>query len=174
MNALGARSPAKAAAPAAGFTLLEMAVVMGVIAILTLMALPSYLDRIVRKQIEASLPLAEVAKRPVVAAWALTQTMPVDNLEAGLPAADKIVGNYVSAVQVVRGAVHVTFGNSANGALKGKVLSLRPAVVEDAAIVPPAWVCGNAAVPAKMTAMGENRTSVPNAYLPLECAGRKQ
>jgi type IV pilus assembly protein PilA len=48
------------------------------------------------------------------------------------------------------------------------------AVVKAAAIVPPAWVCGNAAVPAKMPAMGENRTSVPNPYLPLECAGRKQ
>jgi len=63
----------------------------------------------------------------------------------------------------------------------GKVVSpaagftlLEMAVVRAAAIVPPAWVCGNAAVPAKMPAMGENRTSVPNPYLPLECAGRKQ
>jgi type IV pilus assembly protein PilA len=168
------RNPGLMREPAHGFTLLELAVVMGVIAILTLMALPSYLDRIVRKQIEAAMPLADVAKRPVAAAWALTQTLPADNTEAGLPSADRIVGNYVSAVQVVAGAVHMTFGNSAHGALKGKVLTLRPAIVEDAPVVPPAWVCGNAAVPAKMTAKGENRTTVPNLYLPLECAGRKQ
>lgn len=156
-----------------GFTLLELAVVMGVIAILTLMALPSYLDRIVRKQIEASLPLADVAKRPLNTAWALLQAFPADNAEAGLPTPDRIVGNHVSAVTVAGGAIHITFGNSVNGAIKGRVLSLRPAVVEDAPVVPPAWVCGNAKVPDKMQAKGENRTSVPNMYLPFECMGKK-
>ena len=157
-----------------GFTLLEMLVVLGMIAILSLIALPSYLDRIVRQQIEAALPLAEVAKRPVGAAWALTQAFPADNAAAGLPPADKIVGNQVSAVTVQDGAIHITFGNTVAGALKGKILTLRPAIVEDAPIVPVAWVCGNAAVPDKMTVKGDNRTSVANAFLPLQCAGRKR
>jgi len=57
----------------------------------------------------------------------------------------------VTNVAVEAGAVHITFGNQANAALKGKVLTLRPAIVEDATIVPVAWVCGNAAAPDKMT-----------------------
>ena len=91
-----------------GFTLLEMLVVLGMIAILSLLALPSYLDSIVRKQIEAALPLADVAKRPVAAAWAVTGMLPADNAEAGLPAPDRIVGNHVCAVTVQGGAIHIT------------------------------------------------------------------
>jgi type IV pilus assembly protein PilA len=159
--------------PARGFTLIEMLMVVGVIAILSLMALPSYLDRVIRKQIEESLPIAEVAKAPIAAAWATLQDFPADNAAALLPPADKIVGNHVSAVTVKDGAIHVTFGNNANGALKGKVLTLRPAVVEDTPVVPVAWVCGNAAVPAKMTARGSNATTVPNGYLPFACMGKK-
>jgi hypothetical protein len=40
------------------------------------------------------------------------------------------------------GAIDITFGNKANGNLKGKILTLRPAVVDDAPVVPITWVCG--------------------------------
>lgn len=152
-----------------GFTLVEMAAVLAVIAILAAMALPSYLDRKIRQQIEAAMPLAEVAKKPVAAAWTVQAPFPTDNTAAGLPAADKIVNNYVSAVAIQDGAVNITFGNQAIGAIKGKILTLRPAVVADAAVVPVAWVCGNANPPDKMTVKGANRTSVQASYLPLEC-----
>lgn len=87
----------------------------------------------------------------------------------GLPASDKVVGNYVKSVTVQGGAIHVVFGNEANGALRGKTLSLRPAVVEDAPVVPVAWVCGFAATPEKMTAFGDNRTDLPKNWLPVNC-----
>jgi type IV pilus assembly protein PilA len=48
-------------------------------------------------------------------------------------------------------------------------LTLRPAVVEDAPVVPIAWVCGYAPAPEKMTVHGENRTTVPQRYLPWKC-----
>ena len=157
-----------------GFTLLEMLVVVGVIAILALAALPSYMDRIVRKQIEESLPLAALAQAPVALAWGLTQAFPADNAAAGLPVADKIVGNFVSSVSVEAGAIHVTFGNRANTALQGKLLTLRAAVVEDAPVVPLAWVCGHAEAVEKMTAKGSDRTTVPTQFLPLNCLAKKQ
>lgn len=148
---------------------MEMVAVLAVIAILALMALPSLQEKVVRDQILEALPLAEVAKGPVAAAWAATQTFPADNAAAGLPAADKVVGNYVSATEIQSGAIQITFGNRASNVLKGKVLSLRPAVVADAPVVPVAWVCGNAAVPDKMSARGVNRTNVPDTLLPLKC-----
>jgi type IV pilus assembly protein PilA len=152
-----------------GFTMIELMVVIAIICILALIAAPSYLDQMIRKQIVDAVPLAEIAKTPIAAAWAVAQSLPRDNAGAGLPAADKIVNNFISALSVQDGAIHITFGNSANSLLKGKVLSLRPAVVEDAPIVPVAWVCGNAAGPGKMTIKGENKTTIPAAYLPFNC-----
>jgi type IV pilus assembly protein PilA len=144
-------------------------VVVAVIAILALLMLPSYQDKLVRDQVVEALPLADIATKPVAAAWASAQSLPADNTAAGLPPADKIVGNLVSSVAVQGGAIHLTFGNRANGQIKGKVLTLRPAVVEDAPVVPVAWICGYAPVPDKMTVKGENRTSIPPVYLPFRC-----
>jgi type IV pilus assembly protein PilA len=156
-----------------GFTMLELMAVVAVVAILGMVALPSYLDRIVRDQIRAALPLADIARQPIATSWSLTQTFPADNAAAGLPPADKIVANYVSAVAVENGAIHITFGNRANKTIAGRLLTLRPAVVTDAPVVPVAWVCGYAEAPDKMTINGENRTDIPARLLPMECRAFK-
>lgn len=156
-----------------GFTLIEILVVIGVIAILATLALPNFTDKIVRDQINEALPLADLAKPPITASWTVSKTFPSDNASALLPAADKIVNNLVSAVAIQDGVIHITFGNLANGAIKGKVLSLRPAVVEDAPIVPITWVCGFAAVPDKMVVKGSNKTDIKPGYLPYKCRGPK-
>jgi type IV pilus assembly protein PilA len=95
--------------------------------------------------------------------------LPGDNTAAGLPVADKIVSNFISSVAVQDGAIHITFGNKANNTIRGKVLTLRPAVVVDAPIVPITWVCGYATAPEKMTIKGENKTNVPPNWLPIRC-----
>lgn len=152
-----------------GFTLIEMMVVVGIVAVLALMMIPAYIDRIVRNQIAEALPLADIAKQPVDAAWRLARVLPRDNASVGLPVPEKVVSNYVSALRVEGGAIHLTFGNRAHRQIQGKVLSLRPAIVSDAPVVPIAWVCGYASVPGNMTAQGENRTSVAQGYLPGRC-----
>jgi type IV pilus assembly protein PilA len=154
-----------------GMTMIEVLVVIAIIAILALMAVPGFQERIVREQVAAAVPLADVAKPPIAVAWAATQTFPADNAAAGLPIPAKIVSNYVSSVVVANGAIHMTFGNSANGLLKGKTLTIRPAVVDDAPIVPIAWICGNAGWPVQMTVKGENKTDLPAALLPVTCRG---
>lgn len=154
---------------ARAFTLIEMLVVLAIIAILALMALPNTQDRVIRAQIVEAVPLADVAKKPVALAWAATQTLPADNAAAGLPAAEKIVNNFIRAVAVEQGAIHITFGNRAHAAIAGRVLTLRPAVVADAPVVPVTWVCAGAAAPDVMTVMGSDRTDVPAQYLPLNC-----
>ncbi len=156
----------------AGFTMVEMMVVVAIVAILALMAAPSFQDQIIRDQINNALPLADIAKTPNAAAWAFLQTFPPDNASAGLPADDKIVNNAISSVSVQNGAIHITFGNRANGVITGKILSLRAAVVEDAPIVPVTWVCGYAEAPDKMTIRGQNQTNIPANFLPFACRAR--
>ena len=142
---------------------------MAILATLALIAMPNLTDKVVRDQINEALPLADVAKGPVAAAWSLKHILPPDNTAAGIPAPEKIVNTYVRSVAVENGAVHITFGNSANTVLKDKVLTLRPAVVDDAPVVPVSWVCAKGKVPDQMTIKGEDRTSVPANYLPLKC-----
>lgn len=143
--------------------------VIGVLAILALIALPTFIDKLVRDQVNEALPLADVAKPPITAAWAQGLAWPADNAAAGLPPAEKIVNTLVSSVAVQDGAIHMVFGNRAHGALKGKTLTLRPAVVEDARVVPVAWICGKAPVPGKMTVKGSDRTDIPVGLLPRRC-----
>ena len=155
-----------------GFSLLELMIVIAIIAILALIALPGVPDKLIRDRIVESIKLADIVKAPIAASWAATGKLPVDNAAAGLPVADKIVNDYISSVAVESGAIQITFGNQANVEINGKVLTLRPGVVEDAKVVPISWVCGDADPPRQMTARGLNKTSVAARYLPLQCRAR--
>ncbi len=152
-----------------GFSAIEMMVVVAIIGILAMIAIPSSIGKIVKEQVKAALPLVDIAKEPIAAAWKATMLLPKDNKEAGLPEADKIVSNFASAVTVQDGAIHMTLGNKVHPELKDKIISFRPAVIEDAQIVPVEWVCGNAKAPDKMVVKGENKTNVADEFLPMMC-----
>jgi type IV pilus assembly protein PilA len=152
-----------------GFTLIEMMAVLAVIAILALIAIPSQLDRIAKEQVLEGIKLAELATKRIDTFWLASGKLAESNEAIDLPVADKIVSARVSSITVEKGAVHIVFGNQASGALSGKTLSLRPAIVEDAPAVPISWICNIAATPAKMKAQGDNRTSILSDKLPLRC-----
>ncbi|HSI43482.1 MAG TPA: pilin [Methylotenera sp.] len=152
-----------------GFSAIEMMVVVAIIAILAMVAIPSSMQRIVREQVTAAIPLADPAKESINYAWTSLKTLPVNNQQANLPVPTKVVSNFISALEVQNGAIHMTFGNKAHPQIKGKILSIRPAVIEESQRVPIAWVCGNAKAPNNMVIMGTNRTDVAPEYLPYIC-----
>jgi type IV pilus assembly protein PilA len=172
MSLLSPRAPYRrwpARVRSSGFTLLELLIVIAILAILALIALPGVPDKLIRDRIVEAVRLADIVKGPVAASWSQNKGLPVDNAAAGLPVAEKIVNDYISSVAIESGAIQITFGNHANAAIVGKVLTLRPGVIEDATIVPVTWVCGDAAPPDRMVAKGLNRTTVPARYLPFNC-----
>lgn len=152
-----------------GFSLIEMMVVVAILGILAMVAIPSSMSKIIREQITAAMPLADIAKAPIAAAWSISQVMLADNAEADLPNPDKVVSNFISALEIDNGAIHMTFGNKAHPQIKDKVLTLRPAVIEESKVVPVAWVCGHAKAPENMTVKGENRTNISSEFLPQLC-----
>ena len=158
----------------AGFTWIELVMVLAVLAILGALAIPGMQDTALKKQVREGLELADVAKKGVQAYWAANGELPKDNDEATVPARDKIVGAVVKEVEVDHGAIHVTFGNNASKALAGMKVTLRPAVVKEEPKVPIAWLCHRVPVPDKMQVKGPDRTDVPPKWLPVECRGREK
>ena len=152
-----------------GFTLIEIAVSLGILLILATMAVPSLLNGVIRNQIKESLALADIATRGVSTVYAGTGEMPADNIAAHIPEAKKIISNLISAITIDNGAVTLTYGNNASSNLRGKHLTLRPAVVADTPQVPIAWVCATKKVPDGMTVKGQDLTDIKPAWLPIEC-----
>lgn len=152
-----------------GFTLIEIMVVVAIIAVLAMIALPSPDPAIARRQVVESLELIEDYKKLVTFYHKSMQIFLKDNKEANIPAADKLLGNYVDRIDLKDGAFHIQFGNKAHPNIKGKILSVQPIMVQGSPESPISWNCGKAAVPPNMKAMGENRTNVELKDLPLNC-----
>ncbi len=154
-----------------GFTLIELMIVVAAIGILATMALPTYHDRIIRTQVEEALSLSGIAKRAINDFYAANRAFPVDNAQAAIPAAEKLIGNYVAGIRIDDGAVHIRLGNKINAHVDGRTLSLRPAVVSGSPESPVSWLCGHDRPVEGMEGIGENLTSIPERYLPLNCRG---
>ena len=152
-----------------GFTLIELMVVMAIIGILASIALPTYQTYTTRAQMAEALTISGELKPLIKEYYKARGTFPASNQSLGAPEPRFLIGNYVKGATIEGGAVHLELGNKINALLAGKILTLRPAVVDGSPTSPFAWLCGYSKPVDGMSAVGENETNVPSQFLPPAC-----
>lgn len=152
-----------------GFSLLEMVVVLAVISILLMMAVPSSLDKKSRQAVTESLGLVNQYKPLIEAHYRTQGRFPADNAALGLPAADKIIGNYLASVTISQGAMTLQLGKKVMPKLQGKKVTIRPLYVPNEPLAPVSWLCGYSPPPVGMLANGDNYTDISPVQLPINC-----
>lgn len=152
-----------------GFSLIEMIIVLAVLSILLMMAVPSGLDKKGRHTVTESLRLVDQYKPMIEAHYRAQGSFPADNAVLGVPAADKIIGNYLASVTVSHGAMTLQLGKKIMPKLQGKKVTIRPLYVPNEPLAPVSWLCGYNHAPAGMLASGDNHTNVSPAQLPIDC-----
>lgn len=150
---------ASSARRGAGFTLIELMIVVAIIAILAAIAIPAYKNYIIRAQVSEGFSLAAGPKVALEEFYANYGHFPTTDASAGI--VPDMSGKYVSHVYSTErpGMILIHFdstgGQSANQAISGLQLGLS-AVTTDGSI---SWTCNN-------TNITDSRLL---SYLPTSC-----
>ena len=157
----------------AGFTLIELMIVVAIIGILAAIAIPAYQDYTIRSQVTEGATLADGVKVAMEDYYAQHGSWPTSltasDAALGLNFTGAMTGQYVSAVATPgNGEVVVTFGNRANAKIAAFNFAVYAALDGNGDTV---WICGKQALPTGATTVGGTAalTTITTKYMPRNC-----
>ena len=124
------------------FTLIELMIVVSIIGILSVIAIPTYQDYVIRIQVSEGMNLSDDIKTAVTNFFQDRGTWPINNTEAGLSIPTNIEGKYVLAIEVVNNIITVTYGNGAHATIAGQNITMT-AIENNGSI---GWTCASGGV----------------------------
>ena len=145
-----------------GFTIIELMVVVAIVSILAVIAIPVYLDYVVRSKVGEAMAFVAEAKTGVSESFYSTREMPTSNALAGLPLASKYNAHrYISSLQIMStdpkpGAIRVQIKIPGSKAHEKYLL-----LVPDTSGTVVSWTCTRP----------DDDTAVPVNQAPPSCRG---
>lgn len=152
----------------AGFTLVELMIVVAIIGILAAVAIPAYSDYLNRSRVAEAFSLVGGAQRAVGEYYGRWGKLPDNNAMAGLYPPTSYRGRFVRDIEVKGGMVRV--GLDLSG--KNYSLYLRPAVSESGPVESLIWVCGKGdkSLPKGYVLAGvAGKDNPPDRFVPASC-----
>jgi type IV pilus assembly protein PilA len=153
----------------AGFTLIELMIVVAIVGILAAIAIPAYQNYTIRAQVTEGLSIGDGWKTAIAEYYANTGVWPV---QANLTGTTISLGKYESSVTVIAGGViQITYGQQVNTSITGDLLGVVPYTDANNDVI---WVCGLHAAPGGALTIATGAaagggTNVPPQYLPSVC-----
>ena len=160
----------------AGFTLIELVIVIAITGILVALAVSAYRTHSVRKEVAAGIEMAAASWEPAVErAFRASGQVPANTRDVAAAPDSESLGRYVESIEIVEGRLDVTYGREASAAIVARRLSLTPYETAAKEVV---WLCGNAVPGLGLKPLGfadggrqsvQASATVEARYLPSKC-----
>lgn len=159
-----------------GYTVIELLLVVMIICILAATQLEYQQQHLHQSRILNVISFAKQAQDDIVEHYTCFGNWPEEEQQLRHELHKKDEENRARSLQEItlgqHGSIHIWFNDAVNIPVNGPILTLRPVLAGTPGPGLISWVCGYGVGPGNAPVLGENKTNIPNSFLPNHCQGK--